>query len=68
MVAGQRNSVAPTRKGLTMQKCEKCGKRKRDVFRRAEHGWRVCGKCHRDILRGGCQTGLVPRLRLERAE
>jgi transcription initiation factor TFIIIB Brf1 subunit/transcription initiation factor TFIIB len=44
-----------------MEKCEKCGKRKRDVFRRAEHGKMVCSKCHQEILRSGSPTGLVRR-------
>ena len=44
-----------------MEKCEKCGKYKRDVFRRAEHGKRLCGKCHHDLLRQHSPTGLVPR-------
>ena len=42
--------------------CEKCGKEKRDVFRRAEHGKRVCGECHAEIMRGDSPTGYVPKL------
>ena len=44
-----------------MEECEKCGQRKRDVFRRAEHGKMVCNKCHWEIMRSGSPTGLVRR-------
>ena len=46
-----------------MEKCEKCGERKRDVYRRAEHGKCVCSRCHWEIMRGNSPTGLVPVLR-----
>jgi transcription initiation factor TFIIIB Brf1 subunit/transcription initiation factor TFIIB len=44
-----------------MEKCEKCGQYKRDVFRRAEHGKIVCSKCHREILRSRSPSRLVRR-------
>ena len=46
-----------------MEKCEECGKRKRDVFRRAEHGKVVCNKCHQKIMRKDSPTGIfrLPR-------
>jgi ribosomal protein L37AE/L43A len=42
-----------------MEKCERCEKIKRDVFRRAEHGLVVCTQCHQEIMRSGSQSGLV---------
>ena len=42
-----------------MEKCERCEKEKRDVFRRAEHGKVVCTECHQEIMRSGSQSGLV---------
>jgi late competence protein required for DNA uptake (superfamily II DNA/RNA helicase) len=44
-----------------MEKCEKCGKRKRDVFRRAEHGKMMCSKCHQEVMRSGSPSRLVRR-------
>ncbi len=41
-----------------MEECEKCEKRKRDVFRRAEHGRVVCNKCHQEIMRKDSPTGI----------
>lgn len=41
--------------------CERCGQRKRGVYRRAEHGRHVCADCHEAILVELRPSRFVPR-------
>ena len=44
-----------------MRVCERCGKRKRAVYRRAEHGRFVCSGCHSALMVELRPSRYVPR-------